>query len=143
MGDGKNRIDITYVENAAAAHLQAAAALVPGSPVCGRVYFISQGEPIGSWQWLDEILALAGLPPVRKSLSFGAAWRLGLTMELVYRLLHIRSEPPMTRFLAAQLAKDHYFDIGRARADFGYQPLISTEEGMRRLARDLEAASRG
>ena len=40
----------------------------------------------------------------------------------------------MTRFLAAQLAKDHYFNITRAREDFGYGPRVSTEEGMRRLA---------
>jgi nucleoside-diphosphate-sugar epimerase len=39
----------------------------------------------------------------------------------------------MTRFLAAQLAKSHWFDISAAQRDFGYQPRVSTEEGMRRL----------
>ena len=46
VGDGKNLIDIVYVENAAAAHIQAADALSDGSPVCGRPYFISQDEPV-------------------------------------------------------------------------------------------------
>jgi nucleoside-diphosphate-sugar epimerase len=44
----------------------------------------------------------------------------------------------MTRFLAAQLAKSHYYDIRRAREDFGYAPSISTVEGLRRLADDFQ-----
>jgi nucleoside-diphosphate-sugar epimerase len=133
VGDGTNLIDMIYVENAAEAHLLAADALVEGSPVCGRAYFLSQGEPVNCWQWIDEILALVDLPPVGKSISLPAAWRLGATLEGVYRLCRLRGEPPMTRFLAAQLATSHYFDIGRARKDFGYQPRVSTSEGMERL----------
>ena len=86
VGDGTNLVDICYVENAAAAHLAAADALAdPDSPVGRPAYFISQGEPVNCWQWIDEVLALAGLPPVRKSISFKAAWRLGAACEAVYR----------------------------------------------------------
>ena len=69
VGDGTNRVDMVYVENAAQAHMLAADALRPGSPVAGRAYFISQGEPVNCWEWIDEILALAGLPGVRRSIS--------------------------------------------------------------------------
>jgi len=133
VGDGSNLVDMIYVENAAAAHLQAADKLVPDSPVCGRAYFISQEKPVRCWDWIDDILALAGLPKVNKAISFKTAWRVGALMEATYRLLRIKSEPVMTRFLAAQLAKSHYFDIRRAKKDFGYSPTISTVEGMRRL----------
>ena len=142
VGDGTNLIDMVYVENAAGAHLQAADALTPDSPVAGRAYFITQGEPVNCWGWIDEILALAGLDPVRKSISLRAAWRIGAVLETVYALLHLPGEPPMTRFLASQLATSHYFDITRARADFGYQPKITTEEGMQRLADALSPLSR-
>jgi nucleoside-diphosphate-sugar epimerase len=138
IGDGTNRIDTVYVENAAEAHLQAADALEPGSPVAGRAYFITQGEPINCWEWINEILAMANLPPIRKSLSLSAAWMLGGTLENLYAVLRLPGEPPMTRFLAAQLATSHYFDISRARHDFGFRPAVSTEEGMRRLAQDLK-----
>ena len=87
VGDGTNLIDTVYVENAAAAHLLAADALTPGSPVAGRAYFISQGEPVNCWQWIDELLALAGLPPVRKSISLPAAWAIGAACEAAYWLL--------------------------------------------------------
>jgi nucleoside-diphosphate-sugar epimerase len=111
--------------------------LLPASPVCGRAYFISQGEPVNCWDWLNEILGLAGIPPIQKSISLPAAWRIGAVLETVYRVFGRQSEPRMTRFLAAQLATSHYFDITRARQDFGYSPSISTAEGMRRLAASL------
>lgn len=134
VGNGENLIDMVYVENAAAAHLLAADALTPGSPAAGRPYFISQGEPVNCWRWIDELLALAGLPPVRKSISVRAAWLMGMFHESYYRLFRRHDEPPMNRFLAAQLSASHYFDITRAREDIGYHPKISTAEGMRRLA---------
>lgn len=137
VGDGTNRVDMVYVENAAAAHLQACDHLSIDSPVGGRAYFISQGEPVNCWDWINDILALAKIAPVQRKISMKAAWAVGRAMEGVYKLFGIQSEPRMTRFLAAQLATDHYFDLTRAREDFGYQPAVSTEEGMRRLAATL------
>jgi len=137
VGDGTNLVDMVYVENAARGHIQAADALALDSPVAGRAYFISQGEPVNCWGWIDEIMALAGLPPVRKSISLSAAWKIGAVLEGIYALFRLKGEPPMTRFLAAQLATSHYFDITRAREDFGYEPRISTAEGMRRLGEAL------
>ncbi|BBO31394.1 NAD-dependent epimerase/dehydratase family protein [Lacipirellula parvula] len=134
VGDGKNRVDTIYVENAAVAHLQAADALLDASsPAAGKAYFLSQNEPVNCWDWIDEILALVDVPPVRKTISRRNAERAGLVLENVYRLLSLSGEPTMTRFLAAQLATSHWFDLSAARRDFGYAPAISSSEGMRRL----------
>ncbi len=134
VGDGENLIDMIYIDNAADAHLLAAEALGAGGAACGRAYFISQGSPVNCWDWIDQLLACAGEPPVRRSISCGRAWRIGWCCEAVYRTLGITREPPMTRFLAAQLGTSHYFDIGRAERDLGFRPRVSTEEGMQRLA---------
>jgi nucleoside-diphosphate-sugar epimerase len=135
VGDGKNLIDTIFVENAADAHLQAGDALSRGSAVAGRAYFLSQGEPVNCWNWIDELLALYGLPPVKKSVSLLTAWRAGQLLEGVHRVFRLAGEPRMTRFLAAQLGTSHYFDISAAQRDFGYRPQISIAEGMRRLVR--------
>jgi nucleoside-diphosphate-sugar epimerase len=134
VGAGTNLVDITFVENAAEAHLAAADALVGEDALAaGKAYFLSQGEPVSCWEWIDEVLALAAMPPVRKSVSRPTASRLGAICEGIWAAFGRSAEPPMTRFLAAQLATSHWFDISAARRDFGYEPRVSTAEGMRRL----------
>ena len=130
VGDGENLVDVTYIDNAAAAHLNAADSLSPGSPCAGRAYFISQGEPVRLWPWLNDILEAVSAPRVTKSISYRTARRLGGILEATYRLLGIRREPRLTRFLAAQLAHSHYFDITAARRDLGYRPVVSMAEGL-------------
>ena len=134
VGCGTNRMDIIYIENAATAHLQAADVMRQhDSPVAGKAYFLSQGEPVNCWQWIDQLLELASLPPVQKSVSLATARRVGAIFEGLYGALRLPGEPPMTRFLAAQLGLSHWFNISAAQQDFGYQPQVTTTEGMRRL----------
>ncbi len=131
VGDGTNMIDIIFVENAAMGHIQAAKALTDqNSVVNGKAYFLSQGEPVNCWQWIDSVLAMKGLPPVKKSVSFKTAWRYGAFLEATYKLLGLTTEPVMTRFLSAQLGQTHYLNISAAQRDFGYTPVIGMEEGM-------------
>lgn len=136
VGDGTNQVDVVYVENAADAHLLAADRLCEGSPVNGQAYFISQGVPVVLWAWINTILRALGLPQVTRTLSHRMARTVGAALEMAYTVLPLRGEPRMTRFLADQLATSHYFDIAKARKDLGYDPRISTEEG---LARTLKA----
>jgi nucleoside-diphosphate-sugar epimerase len=138
VGDRTNLIDAVYVENAAVAHLQAADALEPGSAVCGKAYFITNDEPVNCWQWIDEILALAKLPPVKKGISTRGAYAAGAVMEGLWTLLRRTDEPRMTRFLALQLGTSHWFNIDAAKRDFGYEPKVSMKEGMRRLGESMK-----
>lgn len=133
VGDGRNRVDTVFVENAALAHVQAWDALRPGAPVAGRAYFVSNGEPLPLWDFLNQILERHGVPPVTRAISAGAAYRIGAALEGVWTMLRLRDEPPMTRFVARQLATEHWFDLSAARRDFGYAPRVSMAEGLRRL----------
>ena len=138
VGDGRNLVDTVYIDNAADAHILAAEVLKTRPELSGRKYFISQGEPMPLWEMINAILEAAGLPPVRKSISLRTARRLGGVMEILYRFLRLENEPPMTRFVAEELATSHWFDIGAARRDLGYRPVVSTAEGLLRLARWLD-----
>ncbi len=141
VGDGTNLISMAYVENVAAAHLQAAKALEPGSSVAGQAYFINEPEPMNCGEWINTLLSRAGLPPVTKRISAKAAYRIGAVFEGLYSLLRISSEPPMTRFLASQLAASHTYRIDKARRDFGYEPLVSVQEGLDRVSPELQEAA--
>lgn len=137
VGDGKNRVDVIYIDNAAKAHLLAETALIQHPDLSGNVYFISQGEPIPLWEMVDNILKAGGLPPVHRAISPAAALKIGGILEWIYTLFSLKSEPPMTRFVARELATSHWFDISAARRDLGYMPEISTAEGLMRLTDHL------
>ncbi|MEM6472514.1 MAG: NAD-dependent epimerase/dehydratase family protein, partial [Planctomycetota bacterium] len=145
VGDGRNKIDTVHVVNAAAAHLDALDSLLEQPNVAGgRAYFIAQDEPVECGWWLKKICEIANVPIPEKSVSLRTADLAGRLLETVYRLTGRREEPPMTRFVAAQLAKDHYFDISAAKQRLGYRVRVSMEEGLRRLQaawKDREFAS--
>ena len=139
VGGGTAVIDTTYVDDAVAAHLCAADRLSPGAACSGRPYFITSGQPRPVREVVNAILAAAGLPPETRSVPLPLAEAAGAVLERVWRLLRRQDDPPMTRFLARQLATDHWFDIGAARRDLGYEPVVGLDEGFRRLERALAA----
>jgi nucleoside-diphosphate-sugar epimerase len=98
---------------------------------------------VNCWQWINQILALAGLPPVTKRVSYRAAYAAGAAMEGLWTLLGRTDEPRMTRFLAAQLATSHYFNISAAKRDLSYSPRVSMEKGMEQLSSWLRSRHAG
>ena len=129
VGDGRNLIDTVHVENAAKAHLLALDHLLrQDTPLNGRSLFITDGQPVACWEWIAQILQTAGLSMPARSISYSAAYRLGSVLEGLYKVARIQSEPPMTRFVAAQLALDHYFSIDQAQELLGYQPIVNRQE---------------
>lgn len=133
VGDGENRIDTTYIDNAAQAHFDAFDHLAPGAACAGRAYFISNGEPTTVREIINALLAAAGAPQVHRTLPFGAAYAIGAVCETVWSTLRLSGEPPMTRFLAEQLSTTHWYDMAPATRDFGYVPKVSLHDGLMRL----------
>ncbi len=137
VGDGLNLVDTTYIDNAAQAHFDALDHLAVGARCAGKAYFISNGEPKPMAELLNALLAAAGAPGVHKHLSFKAAYRIGAVCEAIWGVLPLRSDPPMTRFLAEQLSTTHWYDMAPATRDFGYRPRVSFNEGLTRLKQSL------
>ncbi|HEY1848759.1 MAG TPA: NAD-dependent epimerase/dehydratase family protein [Opitutaceae bacterium] len=130
VGLGRNRADMVHVENAADAHLAAEAALcAEDSRAGGRAYFITNGEPVILWDWINGLLEALGRPRIERHVPLGAAWAAGAAFEAAWSLLPLKGDPPMTRFVATELAKDHWFDISAARRELGYAPRIGMKEG--------------
>lgn len=141
VGDGTNRVDTTYIDNAAQAHFDAFDHLDIGAACAGRAYFISNGEPKPMGELLNALLDAAGAPRVDKHLSFKSAYRIGAICETLWKLLPLKGEPPMTRFLAEQLSTAHWYDMAPATRDFGYVPRVGFDEGITRLKRSLQTGA--
>ena len=137
IGKKNPLIDLTYIDNAALAHLLAADRLEPGSVIAGRAYFIAQGQPVPLWDMVNRFLALAQLPPVRRPIPRALAVTVGGVLEAMFTLFRLPGEPRMTRFLARELSTAHWYNLDAARRDLGYSPVVGIEEGLRRLAESL------
>ncbi len=137
VGDGRNRVDVSFVKDVATAHIAAFDALETGD-CAGKAYFLSQGEPVTLWPWLNEILEGLGQPPLTKKIPLSLGYSAGALAELVWKLLAREGEPPITRFVAVELAKDHFFDLSAARQELGFSPAYSMEEAMKETIYDLK-----
>jgi 2-alkyl-3-oxoalkanoate reductase len=154
VGSGTNKVDITHIANVVDAHLLAEGALLssvagvadpgergktPGSttpaalPAGGKAFFITNGEPVILWDWINQILRGVGLPPVTKKVPLPVAYAAGGFLEAWWRVSGRAGDPPMTRFVAKEMATDHWFNIAAARRDLGYHPLVSVEQGTAEL----------
>ncbi|GGI05196.1 NAD-dependent epimerase/dehydratase family protein [Egicoccus halophilus] len=132
--DGAALIDTTYVDNAVEATL---AALDRAEHVHGRAFVVTNGEPRPVRDVLGAICEAAGVPVPTSRVPFRVAWGGGRLVELVWELLGREDDPPMTAFLAEQLATAHWFDQRETREALGWQPRVSFDEGMARLAASL------
>ena len=130
VGGGENEVSVCYVDNAANAHVCAAETLAPTAPHAGKAYFIGQAEPVVLWSWINALMQRLGVPPVEKRISEKSAYRAGLVLESAWRLLPLPGEPPMTRFVASQLARSHSYTMEPAIRDFGYSELVSMEAAL-------------
>ncbi len=139
IGRGDNRVDTTYIDNAADAHLAAADALAHNPAAAGKAYFITNDEPRVVWDVINGILAAADLPPVTRRVPKNAAILAGAVLETLHRVARRPGEPRMTRFVAEELATPHWFDISAAKRDLGYHPQVTIADGLQHLRQHLHA----
>ena len=129
LGDGKNKISVSYVENTAHAHIQAA----ESDRVGGKVYFINEVEPVEMWSWINSLLRELGAPEVKKRLPYGMAYGLAYLMEKTWKWLPLKGDPALTRAIVAACGKDHHFDESAAQRDFNLQSPVPMDEAVRRF----------
>ncbi len=143
IGDGRNQITITQVENAAYAHLLAALELAGQARCAGNAYFVGDEEPIYLWPWLNQVLTIWGLPRIKKRVPWGVTRSLALLSEGLHYFFPWLGEPFMTTFIVDQMVRSHSFSHQAAERDFGYYPIISPQEGLQKLANEAQTLSAG
>ena len=139
IGDGKNLVSVSYVENVADAHIMLLDNLCPGSVPSGRAYFINEPEPVNCWDFINRIVTGAGLKPIVRGIPYRVAYAGGWLCEKIWGALGRKDDPRITRFLADQLATSHWFTTDRAERDFGWKPAVSLDEGVRRMLEEVNS----
>ena len=137
IGNGRNEVSLTHVDNAAWAHLCALRALEPKAACAGQAYFVCNKEAVLLWDWINSLLEKLGRAPVNRSLPLGLARAAGALCEAAWTLLPLKGDPPMTRFVALQLARSHSYDLGPLERDLGYREKCDMATATAQLVADL------
>lgn len=142
VGDGTNLVDLTYIDDCVEAHLLAMQALSSNpQQVAGKAYFISQGDPVRLWDWINQVLVQNGLPKVTRTVTPRTALLAARVLEAGARILeafNFSVEPALTTFLVKEMSTSHYFSIEAAKRDLGFKPSLTVEQAMLRLYPRIE-----
>jgi nucleoside-diphosphate-sugar epimerase len=128
IGNGRNLVNISYIDNVVEAHISAANVIVDNPDVSGKPYFISNEEPVNLWDFINLILKKSGIKPVSKRIPFSLALIFSGFEEILFKIMMIKNEPLLTSFLVHELSRSHYFDISAARKYLNYNPSVSNIE---------------
>ena len=130
IGGGRHLTDVTHVANAVEGLLLGASA-----GRAGEVYFVTDGEPVVFREFISELLSTQGVEPPTRSVPTPVAGAAAALAETVWRVLPLRGEPPLTRFAFWISSQECTIEITKARAELGYEPVITREEGLSGLRR--------
>jgi nucleoside-diphosphate-sugar epimerase len=134
---GRARGGFTYVDNVAAAMMDAAA-----SPAAvGRAYNISDGTGTTWREYTDALADALGCKRPWLRLPFSTAMALAPGMEAVQRALRLPGRPLLTRHAVHLVGQDQEFPAARARKDFDFSPRVSLAEGIALSAAWLRSRS--
>lgn len=145
IGNRDKLSDFTYISNLVDAVVAAEERLAPGSPVCGQAYFVTNGEPIAFFDFIEKLLVETGYPPIRGKVPYWLAYGVAALAEAIDTLKGgtLNAEDGLSRFSVRYMVTHHYFSIAKARRDLQWRPAVSLEEGIRLTVRDLKAQTVG
>jgi nucleoside-diphosphate-sugar epimerase len=128
VGGGRNRTSTTHVDNVVQGLVLGAER---GRP--GNAYFVTDGEPVQFREFVTELLATQDVTAPSRAVPIPVAHALAVGGEAAWRVLPLPGQPPLTRFAYWVTSQDCTIRIDKARADLGYEPVLSRAEGMAEL----------
>jgi nucleoside-diphosphate-sugar epimerase len=129
IGGGRNVTDTTHVDNVVEGLVLAAE-----KGRSGEAYFVTDGEPVVFREFVTALLRTQDVEPPDRSLPAWTAAPMARACEAAWKLLPLRGDPPMTAFRSWLLTQECTIDISKARAELGYEPIVSHAQGLAELS---------
>jgi nucleoside-diphosphate-sugar epimerase len=129
VGGGRHRTSTTHVDNAVEGLWLAA-----NRGVAGAAYFVTDGEPQVFRDFVTRLLATRGVEAPDGELPLPVARAVAAIGEAAWRALPLPGSPPLTRMALWVASLECTIDISRARAELGYAPVVSIDEGLAALS---------
>ena len=132
IGDGRQLMDMTCVENVALAIRLA----LETPQAAGEVYNITNGEPRAFRNLIEETLRGLGYPVRYRKIPAPLVSAISSSLEFIYKSLKLKGEPALTRYTYYLLRYSQTLDISKAERDLGYRPKITISEGIEQYVQD-------
>ncbi|WP_455445539.1 NAD-dependent epimerase/dehydratase family protein [Streptococcus salivarius] len=132
IGDGRQLMDMTCVENVALAIRLA----LETPQAAGEVYNITNGEPRVFRDLIEETLRGLGYPIRYRKIPAPLVSAISSFLEFIYKNLKLKGEPALTRYTYYLLRYSQTLDISKAERDLGYRPKITISEGIEQYVQD-------
>jgi len=131
LGDGSNRLSLTYAGNEADGCILAA-----NSPkAVGQGYNLCNDGEITQAEYLNKIAACLGAEPITRKVPYKVAYAAGFLMELFGHAVGRKSPPLVTRYSVWLIGRRVQFSTEKIRRELGYSPAVSYDEGIARAVR--------
>lgn len=128
IGGGRHRTSTTHVDNVVEGLWLGA---LRGRP--GAAYFVTDGEPVVFRDFVTRLLATQGAEPPDGELPLPVARFLAAGGEALWRALPLPGAPPLTRMALWVASLECTLDTSLARAELGYEPVRTLDDGLARL----------
>lgn len=102
--------------------------------VGGRAYFLTDGAPVEFRDFVTRCAAAYGVEMPDRAVSHALARAAAAVVDRSWRVLPLKGEPPVTSVALALGGQEMTVNDGRARAELGYSPVITVDEGIADLA---------
>lgn len=139
VGNRDKLSDFTYISNLVDAVVAAESRLDAGSTLDGQAYFITNGEPMAFFDFVEDFIVELGHPKITKTVPYWLAYSVAAIVETIDKLKGDMKESGMTRFAIKYMVTHHYYSIAKAKRDFGYEPKISLAEGIKLTVENLKS----
>jgi nucleoside-diphosphate-sugar epimerase len=128
IGDGSNRLNLTYAGNEAEGCILAAT----NDKALGQSYNLSNDGVITQAEYLGRIAEVIGARPITKRVPYRLAYSAAFLMELFGHMFGKKKPPLVTRYSVWLIGRRCFFSCEKARAELGWRPSVSYDEGIRR-----------
>jgi len=140
VGRGRKVSDFTYIDNLIDALIAADEKLALSGETGGEAFFITNGEPMPFWDFVDKVLVALNKSPTKGRIPFRVAYCAAMIAETIasFRSNPVLAENGLTRFAIRYMCTHHYFSIEKARHALGYEPRVDIDEGIARTVAHLQ-----
>jgi nucleoside-diphosphate-sugar epimerase len=130
IGDGNNRLSLSYAGNVAEG-----AILVANAPeAIGQVYNCCSDGVITLSEYMNTVAKTLGASPVTKKVPYKIAKNAGFVMEVIGKAIGMKHPPLISRYAAWLMGRKVLYSNEKIRA-LGWKPTISFEVGIPRTVK--------